>query len=121
VAPGDVRGRIRHDRKAAAKWLSREDGAKEFVAQPWHELANVYERNGQPADARWMRWKAAQRVTSTSPWWSKPIRGIYGDLTGHGYYPLIAAVWLILAIAASGIIVANHQGVFTPTATNKAA
>jgi hypothetical protein len=118
---GDVRGRIRHDRKAAAKWLSREDDAKEFVAQPWHELVNVYERNGQPADARWMRWKAAQRVTRTSPWWSKPIRGIYGDLTGHGYYPLIAAVWLILAIAASGIIVANHQGVFTPTATNKAA
>ena len=26
-----------------------------------------------------------------------------------------------LTIAASGIIVANHQGVFTPTATNKAA
>ena len=63
---GDVRGKIRHDKKAAADWLSR-DNAKEFVAQPWHELANVYERNGQPADARWMRWKAARGVTRTSP------------------------------------------------------
>jgi hypothetical protein len=24
------------------------------------------------------------------------IRKIYGALTGHGYYPLIAAIWLIL-------------------------
>jgi hypothetical protein len=24
------------------------------------------------------------------------IRKIYGTLTGHGYYPLIAAIWLIL-------------------------
>ena len=117
---GDIRGKIRHDRKAAAEWLSR-DNAKEFVPQPWHELANVYERNGQPADARWMRWKAAQGVTRTSPWWSKPIRWIYGALVGHGYYPLIAAVWLILAIVASGIIVATNPAVFTPTATNKAA
>jgi hypothetical protein len=117
---GDVRGRIRHDRKAASDWLSR-DSAEEFVAQPWHELANVYERNGQPADARWMRWKAAQGVTRTSPRWSKPIRRTYGALVGHGYYPLIAAVWLILAIAASGIIVAAKQGVFTPSATSKAA
>jgi hypothetical protein len=117
---GDVEGRIRHDKKAAADWLSR-DNAKEFVAQPWHELANVYERNGQPADARWMRWKAARGITRTSPWSSKLIRKIYGALTGHGYYPLIAAVWLILAIVASGIIVAANAGVFTPTATNKAA
>jgi hypothetical protein len=117
---GDIRGKIRHDRHAAAEWLSR-DNAKEFVPQPWHELANVYERNGQPADARWMRWEAAQGVTRTSPWWSKPIHWIYAALVGHGYYPLIAAVWLILAIAASGIIVATNAAVVTPTAANKAA
>jgi hypothetical protein len=73
------------------------------------------------ADARWMRMKAAQGVTLTSPWWSKPIRWIYGALTGHGYYPLVAAAWLIVAIVASGLIVATNQGVFTPAATNKAA
>ena len=118
---GDVQGRIRHDRKAAADWLTRDNVAEEFVAQPWHELADVYERNGQPADARWMRSKAAQGVTRTSPWWSKPIRWIYGALAGHGYYPLIAALWLILAIVASGVIVAANAAVFTPTAANKAA
>jgi hypothetical protein len=60
-------------------------------------------------------------VTRTSRPGPKLIRWIYGALTGHGYYPLIAAVWLILAIVASGIIVAANQGVFTPTTTNKAA
>jgi hypothetical protein len=118
---GDIRGRIRQDKKAAADWLSRDNAAKEFAAQPWHELANVYDRNGQPADARWMRWKAAQGVTRTSPWWSKPIRRVYGALVGHGYYPLIAAVWLIVAVVTSGLIVAANPAVFTPTATNKAA
>jgi hypothetical protein len=117
---GDVSGRIRHDRRAAADWLSH-DSAAEFMPQPWHELANVYERNGQPADARWLRWKAAQGVTRASSGWSKLIRKIYGALTGHGYYPLIAAVWLILAIVASGVIVAANAAVFTPTAANKAA
>jgi hypothetical protein len=118
---GDLRGTIRHDRQAAADWLSSDHTAQEFVAQPWHELANVYERNGQPADARWMRWKAAQGVTRTSPWWSKPIHWLYDALTGHGYYPLRAAGWLILAIVASGIIVVGNAAVFTPTAANKAA
>jgi len=116
---GDIRGGIRHDRKAAADWLSSHNG-QEFVPQPWHELANLYERNGQPADARWMRRKAAQGVTRTSPWWLKPIRWLYGGLTGHGYSPLRAAGWLVLAIVFSGIIVTANAAVFTPTATNKA-
>jgi hypothetical protein len=119
----DVDGPIRHNRRTAAAWLTANGSDKhsEFVAQPWHELANVYERNGQPADARWMRWKAAQGVTRTSPWWSKLIRKVYGLLVGHGYYPLIAAVWLIIAIVTSGIIVYTNAGVLTPTAANKAA
>jgi hypothetical protein len=118
---GDVTGLIRHDKKAAAEWLRGDNAAKEFVAQPWHELANVYDRNGQPADARWMRWNAARGVTRTSPWWSKPIRWTYGLLVGHGYYPLIAALWLILVIVASALIVHTNAVVFTPTVTNKAA
>jgi hypothetical protein len=118
---GDVRGGIRHDRKAAARWLSRDNATDEFVAQPWHALANLYERNGQPADARWMRWKAARGVTRTSPLGPKLIRWIYGALTGHGYYPLVAALWLILAIVVSGVIVATHDEAFTPTDTNKVA
>jgi len=89
------------------------------VAQPWHELANVHERNGQPADARWMRWQAAEGVTRTSRPWPKVIRRIYGALTCHGYYPLIAALWLVGAIFVSWLIIANTQAAFTPTAANK--
>jgi hypothetical protein len=118
---GDIKGGIRQDRDAAAAWLRRKNATKEFVAQPWHELANVYERNGQAADARWMRSQAAWGVTRTSPLGPKLIRWIYGILTGHGYYPLVAALWLILTIVASGLIVATHKEVFTPTDTNKVA
>jgi hypothetical protein len=72
---GNVRGAIRHNRRAAAAWLTANRGDKnsEFLAQPWHELANVYDRNGQPADARWLR-----MLTRTSPPGPKLIRWIYG-------------------------------------------
>jgi hypothetical protein len=120
---GDVRGAIRHNRRAAAEWLTGKGSQKgsEFVAQPWHELASVYDRNGQPADARWVRWTAARGVTRTSPPGPKLIRWIYGALTGHGYYPLVAAFWLIIAVLVSITIVANHRDDFAPTATNRAA
>jgi hypothetical protein len=119
----DVHGAIRRDRRAAADWLTSTGSGKdsEFVAQPWHELANVYDRNGQPADARWLRWSAARGVTRTSPWSSKPIRWIYGALTGHGYYSLVAALWLILAVLMTVGIVATNRTDFAPTATNRAA
>jgi hypothetical protein len=61
--------------------LDQPDNAREFVAQPWHELANVYDRNGQPADARWMRWKAARGVTRTSPRWSRLIMRLIDDVS----------------------------------------
>jgi hypothetical protein len=119
----DVGGAMRRDRRAADGWLTSNSSGKdsEFVAQPWHELANVYDRNGQPADARWLRWKAARGVTRTSPWWSKPIRWSYGALVGHGYYPLVAALWLILAVLVTIGIVSTHRDNFAPTATNRAA
>jgi hypothetical protein len=122
---GDVRGRIQRDRVAAFAWLSRRPSPQEgsprgeFVAQPLHELADVYDRNGQPAAARWMRRKA-QEVTRTSPF-GRIYGALYGALIGHGYLPLLSAVWLIVAIVASGVIVATNEEVFTPTATNKAA
>jgi len=70
---------------------------------------------------RWMRLKAARGLTRTSRRGPKPIRWLYDLLTGHGYYPLRAAGWLILAIIASGLIVYFNAADFTPTAANKAA
>ena len=120
---GDVRGAIRHDRRAAAEWLTSAASGKkaEFPAQPWHELASLYDRNGQPADARWLRLQAARGVTRTSPPGPRVVRWIYDALTGHGYYPLVAAVWLILAVLVTIGIVATHNEDFAPTATNRAA
>jgi hypothetical protein len=37
---------------------------------------------------------------------------------GYGYYPLVAALWLIGAIGVSWLIVANTEAAFTPTAAN---
>ena len=76
---------------------------------------------GNPTDARWVRLKAPRGVTRTSSWWSKPIRWIYGALTGHGNHPLAAAVWLIAAVVASGLIVATHEGASPQPPQNRAA
>lgn len=48
----DIHGLLRTDRKAAKDWL---DNSTVFTSQPWEELARVYDRNGQPADARCLR------------------------------------------------------------------
>jgi hypothetical protein len=108
----DIHGAIRGSRRASARWL---DTAPSFVAQPWHELATVYDRNGQPADARWVRWQAARRSTRQAPSWSKPLRWVYGALTGHGYYPLIAVMWLCLTFTSAWLLTAHHTEAFTPT------
>lgn len=101
---GDVKGVIRGDRKAAKNWLgpakAREANRGTFSAQPWHEMAAVYERNGQPACARYLRWEAGRRTTGAASWWSKPPRWLYGLFVGHGYYPLFAALWLSVAFLA---------------------
>jgi hypothetical protein len=109
----DVRGAIRNDSTAARDWL---DQPHRFVAQPWEELAAVYDRNGQPADARRMRYWSAVRSTRHGPWWSKPGRWLYRVTTGHGYYPLIALVWLAVVFAAAyGITTARHEEFTTAT------
>jgi hypothetical protein len=111
----DVYGALRTDRAVAASWLDSRPESLGFVAQPWHELAAVYERNGQPADARWLRWQAARRTTKHSSWWSKPLRWAYGGLVGHGYYPMLAAAWLVVALVAATILTGLNLEAFTPT------
>jgi hypothetical protein len=49
------------------------------------------------------------------------IRYVYGALVGYGYYPLVAAVWLILALVVTIGVVTTHGEDFAPTASNKAA
>jgi hypothetical protein len=107
-----MQGGLRHDRRLAANWLATQ---QVFIPQPWHALADVYERNGQPADARRLRLEAAHRTTKAAPAWSKPVRWAYGLVVGYGYYPLTAAVWLFVAFAIASALVATHKETFVPT------
>lgn len=97
---GEVEGALNQPRGAIA-WLDA-SSSHEFAVQPWHELAAVYDRHGRPADAKRLRFEAARRVTRHAPWWSKPVRWLYGAFAGYGYYPLLAAFWLVLAAVISG-------------------
>jgi uncharacterized protein YjbI with pentapeptide repeats len=111
---GDVHGRIRHDHAAAAKWLQNTPRDR-FTAQPWLALAAVYDRNGQPADARRLRFAAANQTTQFAPWYSKPFRWIYLAFAGHGYYPLFAVVWLVAALLVGLVVVATSREYVVPT------
>ncbi len=103
---------LRTDRKIAARWLA---SAPSFVAQPWHELAQVYDRNGQPSDARFLRLRAARLTTKHAPWWSKPPRWGYGLLVGYGYFPLVAGAWLVAAVFTAWLIGGTHTAAFVPS------
>lgn len=98
----DIRGSLNGPRIAIA-WLDTMTHG-EFAVQPWHEVAAVYERQGRPADAKRLRFQAARRVTRHAPWWSKPVRWLYGAFAGYGYYPLLAGLWLLLAAFVAGLM-----------------
>jgi len=107
-------GGLRTDRKAAARWLA---SAPQFVPQPWHELAQVYDRNrnGQPADARFLRLSAAHKTTRQAPWWSQPPRRGLRLLVGYGYLPLLAGAWLLAAILDAFLIISTQANSFLPS------
>jgi hypothetical protein len=104
---------IRTDRRAAAGWLD-----SQWAAQPWQELATVYDRNGQPADARWIRYRSAVRSTRNTKGWSWLGRQTYRWTTGHGYYPLAAAGWLIVIFGIAWSLAAAWADEFTTTTTD---
>lgn len=95
----ELAGPPRRDRRAAREWL---DSSPQFSSQPWQELLTVYERHGAAADARWLHWQSARRVTAASPRSTQLARRFYSAFSGYGYYPLLAAIWLLAA--ASGAV-----------------
>jgi hypothetical protein len=114
---GNVHDALRTDSRAAAEWLGSQEP---FSAQPWHALAAVYERNGQPAEARRLRFQAAHRTTRSASWWSKPPRWAYGALVGYGYYPLAAGAWLVAALVAAFLVTVTHTSTFVPNLPSQA-
>jgi hypothetical protein len=109
----DVRGAIRTNRKVAARWLD-----SQHTSQPWQELAAVYERNGQPADARWIRYRSAVNSTKGTPLPVWTGRQLYRWTTGHGYYPLLALVWLVGIFLLSFALSTRWADDFTTPTTN---
>lgn len=70
---------------------------------------------GQPADARRLRYDAANQVTKRARCRFKPLRWTYRAVAGHGYYPLAAAGWLVVAFILGTVLVAYNQADFVPT------
>jgi hypothetical protein len=108
----DIHGPLRSNWVAARGWL---ETAADGSAQPWHALAGVYERNGEPAGARRLRFAAATKVTRQSPVPTRILRRIYGALVGYGYYPWMAGFWLATVVLLGTIIVATTRADFVPT------
>ncbi|BBZ52484.1 hypothetical protein BST25_17940 [Mycobacterium heidelbergense] len=116
----DIHGPLRDNSAAARRWLA---STRETSAQPWHALAAVYERNGDPASARRLRVAAANKVTRQSPWPTRVLRSVYGAVVGHGYYPLLAGVWIAVIVLIGSVTVAWNRDDFVQNrdATNSAA
>ncbi|WP_171055205.1 hypothetical protein [Mycobacterium sp. DBP42] len=118
---GDLHGLLREDWRAVHAWLSGTPASKNsdesgpIAVQPWHALADVYDRNGNPAGARRLRLEAAKQVTRQSPWATKLLRTVYFLVARNGYYPLWAAMWLMFVLAAAVLLVAVNREDIAPT------
>ena len=117
----DISGAFRSDFRLAADWLKSAEVGRTFIIQPWHEIARVYDRNGQSDAALQIRHKAAWRAAVTSRGWSRVKRIAYGVFTGHGYYPFLASLWLTFAIFSIFAIASSNANAFTPAPANRIA
>jgi hypothetical protein len=108
----DLHGVIRTNRKAAASWLETQE-----AAQPWQELAAVYDRNGQPSGARWMRYRSAVHSTGSTSGAAWLGRQAYRWTTEHGYYPLAALGWLVVIFGVAWSLTAVWADEFTTATT----
>lgn len=78
-----------------ACWTAWPRRKPSIAVQPWYTVASVYDRIGDPAAARRVRYKADARVTAQSPIGTRLTRTAYRIVAGYGLYPL----WSILSMA----------------------
>jgi uncharacterized protein YjbI with pentapeptide repeats len=109
---GDIYGPLRVDWRAAQTWLNAQQNTTSV--QPWYAMADVYERNGDPAAARRLRFRASKKVTAQSSQPTKLIRGVYSAVLGNGYYPMYAAAWLVLVLLVGWLIVGTNREYIVP-------
>lgn len=110
----DIRGVGSGSLRHHVTWLDGTKGVK-FSTQPWHELADWFERVGEPSAAKRLRFAAAQRLTSAMPPWTRPARWLYLVSAGYGYYPLIAVFWFVILWLGTFLLVQGSLAAFHPT------
>lgn len=117
----DIRGAIRRDWTVARSYLEhtpapepKPDGSarKEFIPQPWFEIADVYERIGHPDDARRLRLHTETQVTKNTHGPTRRNRRVYAATVGYGYRPFRPARWLAGVLAIAGLLIWTNQAQF---------
>ncbi|MCC3271097.1 hypothetical protein MUG94_03195 [Arthrobacter gengyunqii] len=90
---------------------------RSFRAQPWLEVARVFESSGQESDGRRLRYEAADRLLRTrKSWFSNTVwRHISKWTIGHGFYSQAAIAWLGILWVISTLLVGMNAAAFTPT------
>ena len=91
--------------------------SRSFRAQPWLEIAKVFEFSGQESDGRRLRYEAADRLLRTRKSWFSNTgwRYISKWTIGHGFYSQAAIAWLGILWAVSTLLVGLNAAAFTPT------
>jgi hypothetical protein len=117
-----LHGALATEVTVAQSWLDTRPGAPDFVysPQPARALAEVYERSGHPAQARRLRYTAARRVAAEAPRSAKPWLHMYGGVVGHGFYPLLTLLWLVVLFGAVLALATTQRDSFTPIDSAKA-
>lgn len=110
---GDIHGPLRTSWKSALNWLETAPKVETSV-QPWHNVADIYEKNGDLPGARRVRFAAANRLTLRSRGFAKIARYTYGIVVGHGYYPLLAAGWLLASVTLGCFVVDSSKSDIVP-------
>lgn len=109
---GAVHGTLTR-KKQACQWMkSAACRSGSFTSQPWKEMARVYDDMGQTAEARWLRFMASREATAAAGFWRKLPRWLYEGFVGYGYYPLLAAAWIVAAWALAFGLASGHAGDF---------
>jgi cytoskeletal protein CcmA (bactofilin family) len=114
----DIHGPLRESVNLAMNWMDTNSTIgtpdKKKSVQPWYAMAAAYERNGDPASARKLRYAAAKKVTAQSSGFTKVAGWLYDGLVGHGYHPLRALGWLVAVVLAGWLVVALSQEDIVP-------